>query len=74
MEWHETDYPDWQDAGKEVEMEGGPTGKLVIVDQTPGPDESPLWGIEVGGKIERFDYLKRWRFVVPNNSGEAQPR
>lgn len=69
-EWHETDYPDWQDAGKEVEMEDGPTGTLVVVDQTPGPDEAPLWGIKVGGTLFKFDYLKRWRFTTKEDKDE----
>jgi len=52
--------------GKTSRDGGRPDRTLVVVDQTPGPDEAPLWGVDVGGTMVDFDYLKRWRFVVPN--------
>lgn len=66
MEWTDSELPWWPDAGKLVEVEtdeGTLTGRLVIVDQTPGPDEAPLFAIDVDGTQHPFDCAKRWRFV-----------
>ena len=66
MELTDSQLPWWTDDGKMVEVETGTgtmTGRLVIVDQSPGPDEVPIFAVEVDGKQHPFDCAKRWRFV-----------
>ena len=66
MQWQDTELPWWQDGGKLVEVEteaGALKGRLVIVDQTPGPDECPIFVVETNGTQRPFDPGRRWRFV-----------
>ena len=66
MEWDETGLPWWDDAGKLVEVDdpsGLIKGRLVVVEQTPGPDECPIFAVEANGVNQYFDPACRWRFV-----------
>lgn len=62
------DVPDWKDNGRRVEVEGqdGKIGKgvLEIVDQTPGPDEIPIFEVITESGVALIIYsAKRWRFL-----------
>lgn len=66
-EWRD-DLPDWKDNWRRVEIEGqdGVTGQgvLDIVDQTPGPDEIPIFEVIPDGGASLSIYsAKRWRFL-----------
>jgi hypothetical protein len=64
-------WPNWQDIGKRVELtlESGVkvVGKLTYEDMTPGPDEAPIFEVELddGSKIGFVDH-EDWRFVTPS--------
>lgn len=66
-EWRD-DVPDWKDNGRRVEIEGqdGKTGQgvLDIIDQTPGPDEIPIFEViaDSGASLSIYS-AKRWRFL-----------
>lgn len=53
------DWPHWQDSGRRVDikLKSGSiiSGKLEIIDQTPGPDELPIFKIRTdAGDLESF--------------------
>ncbi len=69
MTWGDT-WPDWQDAGKRVEltMEDGSTvvGVLTYDDfSTDGADEFPIWKVrrDDGSSVDFVDH-EGWRFVT----------
>lgn len=71
-EWKEAysdDFPYWQDGGKRVEikLEDGSivSGRLVIVDMTPGPDEHPIFVVRPRGRSPDVSLgdAEFWRYV-----------
>jgi hypothetical protein len=68
-DWTESDWPDWQDAGKRVEVEydDGSTviGTLTINDfHFNGEDETPEFSINADdGTEQSFVMNRRWRFL-----------
>lgn len=70
-EWREQcdDWPFWGDGGRRVELalKDGATlqGTLEIVDQTPGPDEIPLFEVvDDDGKHHSFVDHDKWRYLT----------
>lgn len=70
-EWTTTEWPDWTDAGRrvEVDLEDGRTvqGELFVADFFPDDqgDEVPMFQVRSDdGKAHEFAANKRWRFVV----------
>jgi hypothetical protein len=68
-EWTTTDWPDWKDAGRrvEVELEDGSTvqGDLLVADFFPDGegDEVPMFEVAGDGGGHSFAANKRWRFL-----------
>lgn len=69
-EWMTTDWPDWKDAGRrvEVELEDGRTvqGELFVGDFFPDGegDEVPVFSVrDDAGQEYSFAANKRWRFL-----------
>lgn len=67
FEWHE-DPTDWKDSGRRVEVQSQDgsvhQGVLEIVDQTPGPDEVPIFEVVADDGSDLSIYsAKRWRFL-----------
>jgi len=67
--WTTTDWPDWKDVGRrvEVELECGETvlGELFVDDFFfDGEGEVPIFAVRTDdGKERGFAANKRWRFV-----------
>jgi len=68
MDWQDMPWPDWQDGGKRVEIRladgSAIEGRLEIVDQTPGPDEAPLFDVVADdGRRVPFWNNEAWRWT-----------
>lgn len=75
MEWTTTDWPDWKDAGRLVEIERDDgtvaTGNLEVDDFFPdgAGDEVPVFVVASEDGIRHsFADNRRWRFVTPNSN------
>jgi hypothetical protein len=62
-----TNWPDWQDTGKfvEITMPDGRifVGRLMANDMTPGPDEAPIFTVHSEKESLDFCDADSWRFV-----------
>lgn len=70
-EWRDQcdSWPYWGDNGRQVELSlaDGTSlkGTLEIIDQTPGPDEVPIFEvIDTAGKRHSFVDHERWRYLT----------
>lgn len=68
MEWTETEWPDWQDTGKRVEIQFADgrlaCGRLEAEEFFTGEDEVPVFTLRGDdGTLHSFVDHKRWRFL-----------